>query len=150
MMLTRGDRVFVDKASTVGGLEVGESKFLRGKFGEYISTVTYSKQPSYASEMNKVQAFDGTKKEEIEAIYNRFALQAEAQIRKARQSRMNDDVELNRFYLGEEAVEKGIADFVDSHNHAFGDVSLEHDVRVIEKGVLQRAIENIRKLNISN
>ncbi len=58
LLLSTGDRVFVDHSSVIGGLEVGEAKLLKGKLGEYISTVTYAREPSYLSEMNKVDSFE--------------------------------------------------------------------------------------------
>jgi ClpP class serine protease len=148
MLLSTGDRVFVNKASVVGGLEVGESKLLTGKFGEYVSTVTYAREPSYLSEMNRVEPFEGGKKEEVEAVYKIFSQEAEAEIRKKRG--IASGVDLNGFYLGEEAVKLGLADSIDTYHSAFGKVSLDSDVRVIEKGKMQMALEQIRKLNFSN
>ena len=63
----------MDHSSVIGGLEVGEAKLLKGKLGEYISTVTYAREPSYLSEMNKVDSFDLAKKEEVKGIYRRFS-----------------------------------------------------------------------------
>ena len=58
MLLCSGDRVYVDKSSVVGGLEVGEIKILRGRMSEYISNVTYAQHPSYVSEMKKDGEFN--------------------------------------------------------------------------------------------
>ena len=63
MLLQSGDHVYVDKASVIGGLEVGESKMLNAKWSQYVSTVTYAEQPSYVSEMKSDSSFDPSKKE---------------------------------------------------------------------------------------
>lgn len=94
-----------------------------------MSTVTYSKEPSYTSEVNKVETFDPAKKEEIQAIYRRFSQEAEAEVRRLRG--ISEGVELNRYYFGEEAVKNGLADEVDSYHNAFSRISLDSDVRVI-------------------
>jgi membrane-bound ClpP family serine protease len=65
LLLTSADRVFIDRSTVVGGLEVGESKLLRGKLGKYLDTVTYSTAPSYLSEANSSESINPTKKEEI-------------------------------------------------------------------------------------
>lgn len=41
LLLSSGHKVFVDSSTVVGGLEVGETKLLRGKLGDYVSTITY-------------------------------------------------------------------------------------------------------------
>jgi len=51
---------------------------LAGKIGEYISTVTYAEQPSYASETRKVGAFDSSKKEELLGVNSRIAEDVQA------------------------------------------------------------------------
>jgi hypothetical protein len=51
---------------------------LAGKIGEYISTVTYAEQPSYASELKKVDAFDPSKKEELQAVNSRISEDVQA------------------------------------------------------------------------
>ena len=42
LLLAAGNQVFVDRASVVGGLEVGEAKKSWYKIGSLISTVTYA------------------------------------------------------------------------------------------------------------
>lgn len=49
LLLSAGDKAYVDNSTVVGGLEVGESKLLRGKLAEFVNTVTYSNSPSYLS-----------------------------------------------------------------------------------------------------
>jgi hypothetical protein len=78
LLLASGNRVFVDGSTVVGGLEVGESKILRGKLGEYIETVTYANKPSYLSELNSNEPFSPEKKAEVEQVYSLFSEDAKA------------------------------------------------------------------------
>jgi ClpP class serine protease len=150
LLLASGHRVFVNKASVVGGLEVGEAKFLRGKIGEYISTVTYAKQPSYVSEINRTEVFDPAKKEEVLEVNRRLAEDLEATIRQFRASQLRGEIDLNNFYLGEEAVKQGLADAVDTYHSAFGKLSLQNEVKVLEMNKWQRLIHTVRKCNFSD
>lgn len=57
---------------------------------------------------------------------------------------------MNRYYFGEEAVQYGLADELDTYHNAYGRLSLNSDVRVVEKSPFQKALEQIRRLNISD
>ncbi len=73
---------------------------LRGKFGEYISTVTYANEKSYLSEANRLEEMDPIKKQEIEAINNKFSQQTVHQIRKLREGKLSFSIDLSNYYIG--------------------------------------------------
>jgi ClpP class serine protease len=133
LLLSSGNRVFVDSSTVVGGLEVGESKLLRGKLGDYINTVTYSNEPSYLSELNSSESFDAAKKEEILRVYSQFSEEAKSQILRNRSGKVSEQTNLNKFYIGEEAVQAGLADSVDRVHLALARESLNKDSVLLDK-----------------
>lgn len=100
LLLASGNRVYVDSSSVVGGLEVGESKLLRGKIGEYIETVSYSSAPSYLSELKSNGPIDAAKKAEIEQIYSRFSSELNLEIRKLRENKISTNSDLKGWFVG--------------------------------------------------
>lgn len=147
LLLASGNRVYIDSSSVVGGLEVGESKLLRGKVGEYIETVSYSSAPSYLSELKSNGPIDAAKKAEIEQIYSRFSSELNLEIRKLRENKISTNSDLKGWFVGEEAVRAGLADQVGGIHSAFG---LKEESSLIDKGDLEKMLERIRKLNISD
>jgi ClpP class serine protease len=150
LLLASGHRVFVDGTTVVGGLEVGESKILRGKLGEYIDTVTYTNTPSYLSELNSSQSFLPEKKAEVQRINSLFSEAARGEILKYRAAKLKGEVELGQFYMGEEAVKAGLADGVDRVHLALARESINYDSVLLDKSELQKWLERIRRLNISD
>ena len=106
---------------------------LRGKFGEYVSTITYANEKSYLSEVNRQEEMDPTKKQEIEAINKKFSQQTAYQIRK-----LSESIDLSSYYIGEEAVNNGLADAVDSYHRVYGTFNLSSDVRILQKSPIQK------------
>jgi hypothetical protein len=150
LLVASGHRVFVDSTTVVGGLEVGEGKILKGKLGEYIDTVTYTNAPSYLSELNSSQPFSPQKKEEVEQVYRLFSEEAKGEILKYRAGTVRGEADLSRFYIGQEAVQVGIADSVDRVHLALARESIYKDSVLLDKSKIQKWLEQIRKLNISD
>ena len=111
---------------------------LRGKFGEYVSTITYANEKSYLSEVNRQEEMDPTKKQEIEAINKKFSQQTAYQIRKLRAGKLSESIDLSSYYIGEEAVNNGLADAVDSYHRVYGTFNLSSDVRILQKSPIQK------------
>ena len=81
--------------------------------------------------MRKAESFDEAKKAEVLDVNRRISEDVENQIRTWRYGKLNHTADLTNFYLGEEAVELGIADSIETHHSAFSKLSINNDVRVL-------------------
>ena len=148
LLLASGHRVFVDSTTVVGGCEVGEAKLLRGKWAQYTKNVTYSDGPSYAADSHSEAPFSTEKRKQLENIYGRFGNELQAEIRRLRGEKAKE-VDLSRFYVGEEAVSAGLADAVDRVHMAFGRESVHYDARLVAESRVERLFERMRQVNAS-
>ena len=112
LLLLSGNEVYVDDTSIIGGLEVGESKKNLGNLNQYIKNVTYINSPSYYSELHRTESFDPAKKEEAERVYQQFSVELNDQIKKLREEKISNNVDLTQFYTAEEAIKAGLVDKV--------------------------------------
>ena len=62
--------------------------------------------------MRKVESFNEAKKAEVLDVNRRISEDVENQIRTWRYGKINNTADLTNYYLGEEAVELGIADSI--------------------------------------
>jgi hypothetical protein len=70
--------------------------------------------------LNSSSEFDSGKKKEVTDIYSRISDQARQEILRLRGNKVSSNINLNNFYIGEEAVKLGLADTVDRVHLALG------------------------------
>ena len=67
-----------------------------------------------------------------------------------RKGKINNEINFNNFYIGRQAVRLGLADEVDRIHLALAKQNLQKNAWLLDKSNIQKLLQKIRKLNISD
>ena len=52
--------------------------------------------------------------------------------------------------MGEQAVEVGLADAVDSYHRAYGNLNIASDVRILQKSPFQKIYDKVHRMHLND